>query len=464
MSVTHYNRFFRLKEEDFEPPDENFVQRVWFEQLYQNPLRTTDGRKIEIVQPGFWNRGAGPDFYHACVRHEGGSEEKGAVEIHLSPLAWKQHGHDGDPHYNRVILHVFWNSGPRDFFAGTREHHLIPQVELSGQLRFPARELRRQFQSTPEECKTGARIGRCNRSLEGLSNAAVENLLKDAGLCRFEEKCRLFQMRRSILGREQALWIGLAGAMGYAGNTSIFHSLAQRLPVRELLRHKEDVEREARLFGLAGLLPGRTVKRSGGTYLKDLWQVWWKERAALEDQIAPRKIWNLRGVRPLNHPERRLAVLALLSSGKNWGQFLTVAAEGRPVELRDFMNTLQHPFWSRHYTFESRIAGRPLLLIGESRLTALLFNTIWPYAVSEGTDVNRYLHDLRAPQNNRSNRTGRLRLLAGRCKLAGLNSLLVQEGLIQIHHDFCLKDTSQCRDCCFPERVEAMAGFHPSEE
>ena len=43
------------------------IQALWFEQLYQPLLTTDDGRTVEIIQPGFWNHGHGPDFTRAVV-------------------------------------------------------------------------------------------------------------------------------------------------------------------------------------------------------------------------------------------------------------------------------------------------------------------------------------------------------------------------------------------------------------
>ncbi len=447
-----------MKEEDFAALDEEFIQRLWFEELYQNPLRTMDGREIQVLQPGFWNRGAGPDFHHAAILNSKGVLETGAVEIHLEPLAWKQHGHDGDPHYNRVILHVVWNAGPRDFFAGTHEHHSVPQVELSSQLRFPLYELRQQFQTTPEERKAGARIGRCRDHLALLPDSSVADILNEAGRCRFEQKCRLLQMRCQALGAEQALWIGLAEAMGFSRNSVAFHGLAQRLPILELSRFRDDMEREARLFGLAGLLPRRRLPFDGpaAAYTKQLWDIWWKERARAEEMIVPRQVWNLRGLRPLNRPERRIAVLSLLSSRENWKSFLALAREGEPGRLREFFESLRHLFWNRHYTFEGRASAVEIRLLGDGRLSGLMFNTVWPFAAGAGRDAGVFLDRARATFDSGPGLAAELRLLGGHRSGGCAGSILAQEGLIQIYRDFCLKDTTQCRDCRFPDLVDEM--------
>src|SRR5450755_2667009 len=117
-----------LREEGLRPPSEIEVQALWFEQLYQPRLTTDDGRTVEIIQPGFWNHGGGPDFTRTVVRfskvaaaapaavakhsvHDSTNDlTLGNVEVHLRPADWNAHGHHADPAYNETILHVVWET------------------------------------------------------------------------------------------------------------------------------------------------------------------------------------------------------------------------------------------------------------------------------------------------------------------------------------------------------------------
>src|SRR5437660_1773797 len=99
-----------LREGESSPP-ERLLQAVWHHQrLLRGQLRTLDGKPLRVLHPGFWNREAGPDFREAVVQIDG-ETKTGDVEIDLHPSGWIGHGHDRNPNFAKVILHVVWNSG-----------------------------------------------------------------------------------------------------------------------------------------------------------------------------------------------------------------------------------------------------------------------------------------------------------------------------------------------------------------
>ena len=73
-----------LREEPAAPPTEMDVQALWFEQLFQPILATDDGRKVEIIQPGFWNHAGGPDFTRVAARFD--ADKKAAAEIAIGSV------------------------------------------------------------------------------------------------------------------------------------------------------------------------------------------------------------------------------------------------------------------------------------------------------------------------------------------------------------------------------------------
>ncbi|MEM9445845.1 MAG: DUF2851 family protein [Verrucomicrobiota bacterium] len=459
-----------LQEEKSKPTDEALIQRMWFEEVFASPLKTVEGEEIVIKQPGFWNYGAGPDFLRAVICNGKGEIEVGDIEIHLSAKRWLEHGHESDQAYEKVILHAVWETGPKEFFTGSLKRKFIRLVELKSQLRegLCLSEIEDAFTSDSEERNVGIKYGKCKRELSLLTDEQIKNLLLEAGWYRFEKKVRLWSLRKRIFGYSQALWVGLADALGYAGskeNRSAFVGLVRKSSscgISQLLKEKSAVKREALLFGLAGFLPTKSIKlgdSSGNHWLRELWEEWWKMRVGLESETLAKSRWNLRGIRPANRPERRLAVLALLSDKKQWRSFEKRCKAASSKEIESFLGDLDHPFWSWHYTMQSKRTSKQISLLASGRVRPYLYNVVWPLVYRSNKNlVSKELEEAKSTLTNHPSQVAAVRLLGDRAKkIRGLkSSLLVQEGLLQIYRDFCLTDTDRCESCQFSTWVKSL--------
>ncbi|MEW6202360.1 MAG: DUF2851 family protein, partial [bacterium] len=60
------------------PIPERIVRCIWYDQRFnRESLMTVDGRQVEVISQGEWNRGGGPDFLDAMIRLDGGEPVRG---------------------------------------------------------------------------------------------------------------------------------------------------------------------------------------------------------------------------------------------------------------------------------------------------------------------------------------------------------------------------------------------------
>jgi hypothetical protein len=224
---------------------------------------------------------------------------------------------------------------------------------------------------------------------------------------------------------------------------------------------------------VSGLLPTEltAARTSTDRYVRSVWDQWWRERDSFNDCLLPRSLWRFNGLRPANHPQRRLALAAhwwtqkdLVARIEKW--FTATAEDGAMIP--SLLETLQAPsdeFWSWHWTLRSTRMRAAQPLLGGTRVTDLAVNVILPWLwvrAREGENPKlqqqaeeRYF--LWPPaEDNSVLRLARNRLLGGR-SAARLRNAAMQQGLIQIVRDFCDHANALCADCKFPELVRNFA-------
>ncbi len=426
-------------------PNELELQARWFAGDFGNQFRSVCGQEVEIVQFGTWNREAGPDFEGAAIRVEGGEVQLGSIELDLSDRSWEAHGHSTNSAFENAVLHVFVHASERTFFTRTKSHRNVLQVRVDPD-------------ALPDAFAGNvplARPGRCQAPLKDFAPERVASVLDAAARFRLQRKATRLRAMLDHHGRDETLFQELAAALGYKQNKLPFTLLAQRLRLGHL-RSQPDAT-EALLFGLAGFLEAPDLgvyEDETRVYVRTLWDRWWPQRDEMQRLVLPPKLWQLGGARPLNHPQRRLAALALLA--REWSQMIGGLESEEPVRAtRVFLHSLTHPYWSRHYTLISQAAEKEMALIGESRIAEILANVIFPYLSARGSEIWPEYFKLPARLTNRRLETGAARLFGDDSRAAPyLKTVAHQQGLLQIYEDFCLQDNSDCAHCPFPEQMQ----------
>ncbi|MDQ3856219.1 MAG: DUF2851 family protein [Chloroflexota bacterium] len=296
---------------------------------------TVDGRRIEVIYRGQWSHGYGPDFRDAILSFGHGPAVRGDVELHVRSSDWRAHGHDRNPLYDRVILHVVWEHDPRVGLQGA-------VLELSRWID-PSVHLARQ---EPGLLDTSV----CSVFGSPEMTARALGVIESAGDARFDAKVAALEGDLAARSADQVLYAAVMECMGYSENKVPFRLLAESLPVDALLDGQQETVFH-RLQAASGLDP-----------------------SSMERALLRAEQWQLARVRPSNHPLRRMRGIAeVLRAAKLHGgltQYLVrscVGASGTELQQR--------------LTVRVQDAGT---VIGPERALETLVNAVVPFAVAYG--------------------------------------------------------------------------------
>jgi hypothetical protein len=455
---------FFLHESDA-PLPERLLQVIWHHQrLLRDQLKTLDGQPVRVLHPGFWNHEAGPDFRGAVLQIGDETAKSGDVEIDLRPDGWRNHGHNRNPNFANVLLHVVWepdgNSG-----------NSMPTLALKPFLDSPINELNLWLGSESAQRFPVNSVGQCCAPLRDLPLEKLAELFKQAAFVRLQRKANNFQARAKQAGWEQSLWEGIFRALGYKQNGWPMQRLAEMLPGSKnsasTIPHSA-LEWQARLLGVSGLLPTQTEDAQDDAYLRAIWDIWWREQNVFADLIFPKALWRFNGLRPANFPQRRIALAShwladpkFFPKLENW--FMNSDADSAlGNSLLEILQAEQDEFWSRHWTFRSARLAQPQPLIGAARASDLAVNVILPWfwmraAAGKNKPLQKRAEKIYfswpASEDNAVLRLARQRLFGGTVAPKRFRTAAAQQGLLQIVRDFCEHSNAICAECRFPDLV-----------
>jgi Protein of unknown function (DUF2851) len=447
-------------------PSERLLQVVWQHQrLRRDRLKTAGGKVVRVFHPGFASVEGGPDFRGAVIQIGDEPPRSGDVEIDLRASGWRAHGHDRNPNFQNIMLHVVWEDAKQN-------ENTPPVLSLKNSLDAPVAELSLSLENEPLRSLPENLRGKCCAPLRELDETQLTELLCEAARARFENKGAQFRARSKNAGWEQALWENLFRALGYKHNVWPMQNLAEAR-LRWSSGANSAFEFQARLLGIGGLLPAELTRaqKSSDTYLRRAWDFWWRERDGFNDCILPRAFWKFHGLRPANHPQRRLALAShwladknFISRIENWG-VAEISGKKLLDSLHEIFQVGRDEFWSWHWTFRSPRLKKPQPLLGEARVTDLAVNVVlpwlWTRAVEGKNEQLRRVIERRyfawpAAEDNSILKLARQRLL-GVARSRVVRSAAAQQGLMQIVRDFCEQSDAVCGNCRFPELVRGWS-------
>jgi len=445
---------------------ERHLQCVWADaHLRPASLVTRSGESLSVVDPGRWNLEAGPDFLDAVLLL--GPERRriqGDVEIHIRPADWVHHGHANDPRYRRVVAHVTYAPGNVSLDAlppGAVEVALREPLAASPSFSFESIDVTAYpYAALPDSPRP------CAATLQGRDPDVLGSLLETAGVHRMQLKAERVATRLTKASADDVLYREILGALGYKQNTAVCRELAERVPY-EAVRSLEPLAGYAVLLGVSGLLPSEPSPRwDAGTraFVRLVWDAWWTRQAEWQGVMLERSDWNLSGVRPQNHPVRRLAAAAAFAchpespANRLAATDTSDAATWRDAITRLFDAPPPLDYWHTRISLASPQRAKPIAIVGQPRLSAICANVLLPFLSATDVATTTLVANLPPEQSNAIIRQT-AHALFGRDHNPVLYSKngLRQQGLMQIFHDFCLSDRSGCQDCPLPKALQSWA-------
>ncbi len=420
---------------------ERLMQYVWQHRLWpRTHLHTVDGHPVQIIDPGRLNTDAGPDFFNAKIAINGRTWA-GDVEIHVRASDWHRHGHDGDPAYDSVILHVV----DRDDIPILRSNgETIPQMQMACTPDF--------YQRYSQLVDCADRLLPCSETLADMSLLHITGWLDSLAFERLYEKSDSIESRLKRLGRDwdAAAYVTLARCLGFGVNGDPFERLALSTPLQFLAKHCDSLFTvESLLLGQSGLLDADSRPDPYRLQLK-------KEYDYMAHKFGlhrPESLgWKMSRMRPANFPHRRIAMLAALlnRSTRLMSLLLDITSPDQAAEIFSLPFT---GYWTDHYSFSSPSPGAGVSL-SRSSVYSLMINAVVPlqFAYGMSRDNNRLtdraidlLQSIPAEQNNivKIFRDGGLHI----------NSAFASQAVIQLRRAYC--QPHKCLYCRIGHRALA---------
>jgi hypothetical protein len=412
---------------------EKLLQYIWQLQYFNTSYLKTDRQEtLQIIHPGMPNKDQGPDFLNAQIR-VGSTILAGSVELHLKTSHWNAHGHQNDPNYKNVILHVV--------FEHDLSHFHLPVLELQSRVSNHLLERYATLMNSPSFIA-------CAGSLEGVKEITwlswKERLLAER-LTRASEIVFRFQ-EQNHQHWEESFWWMLARAFGAKVNSDAFEEMARSVPVKMLARHKQSIHQlEALVFGQSGLLNGDFKEDYPGLLQREY--VFLKKKYLLKPIHSP--VYFLR-MRPGNFPSIRLAQLAALIQN-SIHLFSKILEMERLSDIKKLFDITANDYWHYHYKFDEQSPFKKKN-IGSMMIDNLIINTVVPVLFAYGlhqkeekykTRAVSFLEKLAAEENATIRGFLKWKVTA--------NNAFDSQALIELKTRYC--DRKQCLKCAIGNAI-----------
>jgi hypothetical protein len=332
---------------------EKLLQKIWLRGDFDRSRATTlDGSRVAILHPGRWNLLGGPDFIGARLRFGDSAPVIGDVELHLRAEDWANHAHARDPAYNNVVLHVTLFPPAAGHVTRGADGRTIPVIAVLPLLHH---DLEEYAAEDAVETLANRPASRILEVLGPLPRTELTRVLGHHAGERWRQKVHFARLRVQRLGWSEACHQTALEIFGYRFNRAPMLRIATMHPLAK-----------------------------------------WGEPAFSADVLfeEERGGWSLHGLRPANHPRRRLnQYAAWVGKRPDWPARLLTWTQ-RLAEIAPDLSTGEvrwtHQFTLLRREWEQEICGGA---VGGTRFDNLVCDGFLPLqAACTGGDLREWWH------------------------------------------------------------------------
>lgn len=316
--------------------NEDLLQYLWnFKKFRSLNFVSVDGKPIEILDFGTWNKNSGPDFLFAKIKIDG-LVFAGHIEIHIKSSDWFLHKHSGNPEFGNLILHAVYDN---DSAIPELENLQIPTLLLKDYI---DENLLQKHQVLSQE----HHYIPCEALFD--KNKIPFFFEEEVLLKKLDSKSELLELllKNNQNNYEQVLFLQLAYTFGLKVNAEIFLQLAESLDFAVVQKIRQNrVQLEALLFGFCNFLE----KPKDDTTI-----IWKREFDFLKSKfnlIDVRINPKFSKLRPPNFPTIRLSQFAHLYHSQP--NIFSIIIEAKTIAdlLFIFKDITASDYWDNHYNF-----------------------------------------------------------------------------------------------------------------
>lgn len=411
--------------------NEKLLFAVWKYKIFSKyPLKTISNKTVEIIHPGELNTDAGPDFFNARIKMDN-VLWAGNIEIHLKTSDFLKHQHHQDKNYHSLILHVVYE----------HDAHLpLPNpIEIVELKNFISQQTIQQYAYLTSNTQTPA----CMNLWHKLDDFYIQHWLERMAVERLEKR---FLQLQSIFDKtkdyQETFYRLFCRHLGFKVNNEPFEKLAEKLPLKTLLKHADRLDiPEALIYGTAGFL-NQSYKDK---YLTSLQNEFEFLRKKYHIESMDNHLWKFARMRPPNFPSLRLHQLALMIHHLPSMFHDPAAFFANPASLQK-LHLSPQGYFSNHLTFDEDKFTQKVYSFGDTAVQLILINVIAPYLFFYGKNTGQehyqtlaleYLEKTEA-ENNKIIR----KFITQKSKI---KNALHTQALLELYPNYC--EQKKCMEC-----------------